>query len=392
MILITNGRLVTEDGILTGYDLYIEGDEIKGVVKKGTLTPEEGWELVDVNDAIVAPGFVDIHADYIEQMAAPRPTSMFDFNICIREVEKILINSGITTMFHSLSLCGEDEFMSKPIRYSENVKRLVDIIDRAHNSQHLIRHRFHARLEIDNLKEVDSLKQYIKDNKVHMLSFMDHSPGQGQYRDLEVYRRTIKGYRRLSEDKIEELIENSRQKERITTETLAEIAELAAERGIALASHDDDSIEKLELVKGFGTSISEFPITLEVARRASQMGMHVIAGAPNVLLGGSHSGNLSAAEAIINNTVDILCSDYYPAALLHGVFILHRKYHQDLAKMFNLVTINPARAVKLDHLIGSIKEGKKADLLIIEELEEEFPVITGVYVDGKLVSKTNYRR
>ena len=392
MYLITNGQIVTENGILKDHELLIEEDIIKKICKTGETTIENGLQVIDAQNGYISPGFIDIHADYIEHMAAPRPTSLMDFNISIRETEKILINNGITTMFHSLSLIkAEDEYGIKPIRHSENVKKFIDVIDKTHTSKHLIRHRFHARLEIDNFDEIDNLKTYIKENKVHMVSFMDHSPGQGQYRDLEVYRKTLKGYQDLTDDYIDNLIETKQVKEKMTIDMIKEIAALAIEKNIAVASHDDDCIEKLELVKSCGTEISEFPITLEVAKGACALGMHIIAGAPNVLLGGSHSGNLSAIEAITNNTVDILCSDYYPAALLHAIFILHEKHGQDLGKMFNLVSINPAKAVKMDHLIGSIKENKKADLLIIEKVEDDFPVITSVFVDGQLISKTNYR-
>lgn len=172
---------------------------------------------------------------------------------------------------------------------------------------------------------------------------------------------------------------------------MKEIAALAQEYQIAIASHDDDTLEKLELVHSFGTTISEFPITLEVANRARNLGMFTTAGAPNVLLGGSHSGNLGAAEAIQNQAIDILCSDYYPAAMLHAIFTLVNEYDMDLADMMKLVTLNPAKAVKMDHEIGSIREGKKADMLIIENISDDFPVITGVFVDGKLIQKTNYR-
>jgi len=392
MILITNGQIVTENGILVDHDIYIERDLIKAIVKKGEGNLNGVTEVIDAHNGIVSPGFIDIHADYIEHMAAPRPTSLIDFNISIRETEKILINNGITTMFHSLSLCkDEDQFLNKPIRYSENVKKFVDIIDNTHKNKHLIRHRFHARLEIDNFEVIGSLKDYIKENKVHLISFMDHSPGQGQYRDLEIYKKTLKGYKDVTDNYLDEIIEQSKAKDKMTIDMIKEIAELGLEKNIAIASHDDDTIEKLALVKEFGTNISEFPITIEVAKNAYELGMYVLAGAPNVLMGGSHSGNLSAAEAIINNTVNILCSDYYPASLLHAIFILNKEYDQDLGQMFNLVTINPAKAVKMDNLIGSIKENKKADIIIIEKIEEDFPVITTTLVDGKVISKINYR-
>jgi alpha-D-ribose 1-methylphosphonate 5-triphosphate diphosphatase len=314
-----------------------------------------------------------------------------DFNISIRETEKVLVNAGITTMFHSLSLYGIDLFETKPIRSDENVTKLIDIISKTHNEKHLIRHRFHARFEIDNVNGVERLKEYIKNGKVNLLSFMDHTPGQGQYRNIEMYKKILKGYRDVTDSEVDEMIKERKDKEVLTVGTIEELANLAKERNISIASHDDDSFEKIEFVKGIGATISEFPITIEVANYAKKGGMLVTVGAPNILLGGSHSGNLSALEAIRENCVDILCSDYYPAAMLHSVFVLNEKYNMDLCEMFKLVTINPAKAVKMDNLIGSIKEGKKADILIIEKLDG-LPVITTVFVDGKLMSKINYRR
>jgi len=389
--LITNGQIITENGILKDHDLLIEGDVIKSIIKKGEIDREGVEEVIDANNGFISPGFIDIHSDYIETMAAPRPTSLMDFNLSIRETEKILITHGITTMFHSLSLYNSSEFSYKPIRTAENVRKFVELIHKRHSCKHLIRHRFHARFEIDNFQEVENLKSYIKDDKVHLVSFMDHTPGQGQYRDLEIYRKTLKGYQDLTDKEFDTIIENNQKKEKLTIERIKEIANLALEKEIAIASHDDDSIEKLELVKSLGAMISEFPITLDIAKKAKEMGMFTIAGAPNVLLGGSHSGNLSATDAIINDTIDILCSDYYPPALLHAIFILHEKHGQDLSKMFNLVTINPAKAVNMDSIIGSIEENKKADIIIIEKINDDFPVITTVFVDGKLISKTNYR-
>jgi alpha-D-ribose 1-methylphosphonate 5-triphosphate diphosphatase len=318
--------------------------------------------------------------------------ALMDFSLALREAERELIAHGITTMFHSLSLYRTSEFGVNKIREAENVDRLVEIIHRSHHDPHLVRHRFHARFEIDNLDQLDMLEGYIRDRKVHLLSFMDHSPGQGQFRDLEMYRKTLKGYRALNDREFDSIVEHHRTKEKMTLDKVEELTSLAREYGIATASHDDDSAEKIALVSGWGTTISEFPITLEVAKAARAAGMHTVAGAPNILLGGSHSGNLSAAEAILADAVDILCSDYYPAALLHAVFAMHRQHGLDLARMFRLVTLNPAIAVGMDKEFGSIEEGKRADLLMIEQLDGDFPVITGVWVDGALVSRTSYRR
>ncbi|MGG7151101.1 phosphonate metabolism protein PhnM [Clostridium neonatale] len=389
MYLLTNGRIVTEEGILQEYDLLIEDDVIRKIAERGSVRTI-GVEKIDVKGSYIAPGFVDVHSDYIENMASPRPTSIMDFNISLREAEKVLLNNGITTMFHSLSFYGLDLFENKPVRKRENVIKLMDVINKTHNEKHLIRHRFHARVEIDSIDEVENIKNYIKEGNVHLLSFMDHTPGQGQYSDIDTYRKILKGYKNVSDSEIDDMVEARRNKTTITVDVMKEMAELAKERNIAIASHDDDSVEKIEFVEELGATISEFPITMDVASAAQEKGMLTIAGAPNVLLGKSHAGNLSAAEAIKEKCIDILCSDYYPAAMLHSIFKLNENYDIDLCEAFKYVTINPAKAVKMDNVIGSIKEGKKADLLIIEKLDE-VPVITSVFVDGKLMSRINYR-
>ncbi|KJZ97070.1 alpha-D-ribose 1-methylphosphonate 5-triphosphate diphosphatase, partial [Clostridium sp. IBUN13A] len=351
MYLLTNGKIITEEGIIEGYDILIENDIIKKICKNGEVDSDE-IEVINAYGGFISPGFIDIHADYIENMSSPRPTSIMDFNLSLRETEKVLINTGITTMYHSLSLYGKDIFENKPIRSDENVIKLIDTIENTQNKRHLIRHRFHARFEIDNVKGVERLKKYIRDGKINLLSFMDHTPGQGQYRNIETYRKTLKGYKDVTDSEIDEMIEERQFKDTITSETIEEIAHMAKDRNISIASHDDDSFDKIDFIKGIGATISEFPITMDVAKYAREKGMFTIAGAPNVLLGKSHSGNLSASEAIKDNCIDILCSDYYPAAMLHSVFILNEKYNMDLCEMFKLITINPAKAVKIDNILG----------------------------------------
>lgn len=391
MYIIHSGKIVTEQTILEGFVVVVEGELIRAIIPKEQIGDYPEARLIDARGGYISPGFIDIHSDYIETIASPRPTSMMDFDISLREAEKILISHGITTMFHSLSFYKEDVFSHKPMRNPTNIQRMVDAIETTHNRLHLIRHRLHARFEIDNIDEVDQLVKNIEDGKVHLLSFMDHTPGQGQYRNLEVYRETLKGYRDISDEDVNVLIAERQSMECLTTQKIKEVADIARAHGIAVASHDDDDIKKLDLVKSFGTTISEFPITLEVAAKAKELGIHTIAGAPNVMLGGSHSGNLSAAEAISQGCMDILCSDYYPPALLHAVFDLHEKYGNNLHEMFMMVTLNPAKAVKMDDELGSIKVGKRADLLVIERMDDGYPMLTTTMVNGVLITTTNYR-
>lgn len=292
-------------------------------------------------------------------------------------------------MYHSLALVGSDENKYRPIREAENVWKLVDLIDQVSASSRLLRHRVHARFEIDNIDEVERLKKRIAEKKIHLISFMDHTPGQGQFRDLEVYKKKVKGYNGAGAD-MAEIMADHQAKQKLTIDAVREIARFAQDHQIAIASHDDDTVEKLEAVVSFGAAISEFPITLEVAGMAKRIGMMTVAGAPNVILGGSHSGNLSAAEGVRERSIDILCSDYYPAAMLHAVFQLVEQGYATMVDAIKMITLHPAKAVRIDKDYGSIREGKKADLLVLKKTDDGLPTVTVVWVDGKLVQKTNY--
>ncbi|TKI70635.1 phosphonate metabolism protein PhnM [Lysinibacillus mangiferihumi] len=390
MLAIINGVIVTEQQFLKNHIVLVEDNLINGIVHEADIDLH-GIEVLDAKGGYVSPGFVDIHSDYIETIVSPRPTSVMSMNIGLRESERILMTHGITTIFHSLSYYGDDKYSHKAIRNPENVQKCVDAIYASHEEPHLIRHRLHARFEIDSIDQIPNLERNIKDGKVHLLSFMDHTPGQGQYRNLEIYKNIMRGYRSMSDQEANVLIQNQVDKAKMTFDDIERLSRLAIEHNIAVASHDDDDVAKLQLVQSYGTTISEFPITLDVAKEAKKMGMQTIAGAPNILNGGSHSGNLSASEAIQAQVIDIICSDYYPPAMLHGIFELSKQYDEDLHRLFQLVTINPARAVNLDHEIGSIEVGKKADILIIEQMEDGYPVVTTTMVDGNIIMQTNYR-
>ncbi|WP_040984282.1 phosphonate metabolism protein PhnM [Oceanobacillus jeddahense] len=390
MYIIHNGKVVTESTILENHAVVIKDDLIHSIIPEEKVSHFKEAESIDADGGYISPGFIDIHSDYIETVVSPRPSSVMDFQLSLREAEKILISHGITTMFHSLSFYRKEMMTHKQIRHPENMQQMVDTIHRSQNQLHMIRHRLHARFELDNIEGINQLVENIHDDKVHLLSFMDHTPGQGQYRNLEIYRENTKVHRNLSDEEVSVLIAERKSTELLTMEKITEVAALAQKKGIAIASHDDDNVQKLDLVKAYGTTISEFPITLEIAREAKKHGLQTIVGAPNILLGGSHSGNLSAKEAIECRCADILCSDYYPAALLHAIFQLHDR-GEDLHQMFMMVTLNPAQAVAMDNEIGSIKQGKKADLLVIKRMQDGYPMLTNTMVNGELMTTTNYR-
>lgn len=384
MIEIKNGRIVTPNEVIEGKSLLIEDGCIYDICEfDGTAD-----KVIDAHGRYVMPGFIDIHSDKVEKVVNPRPTAVFDFELGLKEVEKELLQQGITTIFHSFSIYENAMLGTSLLRTKENVGKMAELISDLHNRQHLIHHRCHLRLEIDNLEVYDIAKDMMARNLISEISFMDHTPGQGQYKDLDVYRRS--GYK-CDGMTDEEILNWHKNRPKLTFDQMKELAELAHSKNITVASHDDDTIEKLEMNKEIGVDISEFPITIDVAKEAKKKGFYTIVGAPNILLGGSHSGNMSAADAILNGCADILCSDYYPQAMLHSIFIMHHKYGVSIPEMVNKVSLNPAKAARIDKEYGSLEKGKRADILIVDELDG-YPVTTHVLVDGRTTSRVEYRR
>ena len=389
MIAIKNGRIVTPDEIIENKVLLIEDDRIFGF--SDTTTKAE--RVVNAHDRYVIPGLIDVHCDKIEHYIQPRPTSQLDFEYALKVFERDLLGAGITTIYHSLSLFKNEFFGKNLMRSFENVKKIADLIANIHLRYHLIHHRLHLRVEVDNPEAYDIVTAMIEQKQLHLLSFMDHTPGQGQYRDMDIYKETVFKYsgKEAANFDFDSVIEYHKNKETLSFFHLRKLAELAHREKIAVASHDDDCISKLELNSNISIEISEFPIDLDVAKKAKELGFYTVVGAPNILRGGSHSGNLSALEAILADCVDIICSDYYPAAILQSLFYLHRKHYLSLPQVINKATLNPAIATKIADNYGSISIGKKADLLIVEVLDD-YPIITHAFVDGKTTSRIEYRR
>ena len=417
-LIIRGGNVVTETEILPNHDIAIRQGTIVDIkptlanarTKDADTAETEhpglaidvatGLPVVDARGAYVVPGMVDIHSDYIESVASPRPSVVMDLPTSLYKVDRELVAHGVTTIYHSLSVYGSRMFDHKPIRNFENVSKLLDSIADIREGEehdHLIRHRLHLRVELDAVDRVNEIEQYLKEDKVDLLSFMDHTPGQGQYRDLLVYANTMKGYKdNMSDEEVQKLIADRQNAAKVSPEDMSRLAALAHERGISLASHDDDSTEKLEFMKTMDAVISEFPIDMKTAHEARERGMYTLAGAPNVMLGHSHSGNLSAREGVQEGAIDMLCSDYYPAALIDAVFVLHRECGMSLPAAFALVTANPAKAVGVDDEYGSLAVGKRADILLVREIgcgpqsEATTPVITRAFVGGNSVYRSHY--
>ena len=178
MIAIINGNIVQEHGILKDHALLIEQERIYDIVPQAKLSSMRIDEVYNAYGGYITPGFIDMHSDHIEAMAAPRPSSIMDMELAVYEFEKECCTHGITTMFHSVSIW--EGVGASPMRRPELVRQLADIIEKSHTQLHLIHHRFHMRFEIDNQKQFPLMLDYLRQKRVHLISFMDHTPGQGQ--------------------------------------------------------------------------------------------------------------------------------------------------------------------------------------------------------------------
>ncbi|WP_198470835.1 alpha-D-ribose 1-methylphosphonate 5-triphosphate diphosphatase [Acetomicrobium sp. S15 = DSM 107314] len=382
-LMIDGANIVLPNGMLEEGYLRIE-DGIIIDVGAGRPSPEKGISYIDASGLYILPGLIDIHSDAVEKEVQPRPNVTIPIPSSCRELERKLAAVGITTIFHSLSFSG-----GEGIRSNALAAECARFIRRRADQEHLIRNLVHLRYEIGNTKALELIYELLEEGACDLVSFMDHTPGQGQYRDVSQYHHYIKKTFWLEDKDCQRLIEEKIQaRQRVDFRALSNLARSAKDAGIPLASHDDDSPERVEVASAMGVDVMEFPMNLETAKYARNLGLHVCVGAPNLLQGRSHNGNLSAQVAVEDGAADILCSDYYPPALLKGIFKLADN-GMDISRAVNLASLNPAIALGLDDEIGSLEVGKKADFILVR-LEENDPLVITTVTEGKIVLTYNY--
>jgi alpha-D-ribose 1-methylphosphonate 5-triphosphate diphosphatase len=376
---IYNAKIVLPERIVKGY-LLIEGNRISEIIE-GSF-PKNDWQaelvMIDAQGAYVMPGMIDMHSDAIEKEIQPRPNSLFPISMAFQELDKKLPGSGITTMYHDWG-----------VRNTDTVLEIIDTINCMKVKRSRINHKIHLRYEIVFLEGINTLESLVRERSIDFMSYMDHTPGQGQFKDIEALKEfTIKSYGRKEED-IDAFLDKTEERLiKIDWSRLIRLAQAAKSKGIHLASHDDDTQEKIETLFACGGAISEFPINLETAKYAKSKGIFVSVGAPNIVRGKSHSNNMKAIDAIRNQAADIICSDYLPSAMLPAVFSLTREGIK-LPEAVKMVTLNPAKALGIAQEVGSIETGKHADLLIVEQYED-YPVVRKTIVGGKIVYQSDF--
>ncbi len=385
--LIKGAHIVLPDRVVHG-DLLIVGRKIERIIpKKERRVLEENIRIIDAGGMYLLPGMIDLHSDAIEKEIEPRPKTHFPIRSSLYELEKKLAASGITTIYHSISMGGETGL---GVRNNKTVVEIIKNINRSSRERFMIRHRVHLRYEVTNLPGLAIVRDLLKQRMIHLLSFMDHTPGQGQYTVPGSYEEYMMKARGFTEEEARSMVEKLKSwQKQVDVQVLKETANFARQQRISVASHDDDTPAKIDKILDFGVTISEFPINLNTALYARSRGIHVAVGAPNVVRGSSHANNLRAIDAIRAGAADIICSDYYPPAMLAAVFKLVEEGIR-LPEAVCLVSLNPARAVGLEQQYGSIEVGKQADLVFVE-LYQGYPFIRKTMVGGRLIYQAEYQ-
>jgi len=384
-LLITNVRIVTPDSVIERGALRVRGGRIVSLAPgrpphaAGRERAEE--EEVDGQGRLLLPGFIDVHNDGIEQEMEPRPGAVFPLSVALASLESQLVAHGVTTIFHSFSFMDGREGTLHPDSLDPAIRELIRIRRRG-----AIRHLVHARYEMVETHHAERFDRLIDDGLLNLVSFMDHTPGQGQYRDrAHLVTYYVRKYGTAPSEV--ETILRERQKRASDPSipvTLERLAARVRRAGLPIASHDDDTAEKIRRMQALGASISEFPVTLHAAAEAARRGMHVAVGAPNVLRGGSTTDNLNALDAVEAGSAGILCSDYFAPALLPAVFKVAGEGRAGLVDAVRMASTNPAVAVGLGGEIGAIEPGRRADLILVS-VASGLPTVVGAWVDGRRV-------
>jgi alpha-D-ribose 1-methylphosphonate 5-triphosphate diphosphatase len=376
---IANTQIVTPAGVRENASLRVE-DGIITRIADGDLN---GTRVIDGAGNFLFPGFIDIHSDAIEKGIEPRPNTFFPVDIAVYELDKKIASCGITTMYHSLSFAELEVGL-------RNNSTAAGIIRKINKLSHKLKvnTRIHARFEITDLGAVPFLQGLIRDELVQLFSFMDHSPGQGQFRDILAFKSYYGPVYAKSDAEMDDIIERKLEaKKNHTPAIIAEMIATCREHNIPIASHDDDSREKIHWLKEMDIGMTEFPVNIEAIRTARELEVNVCLGSPNVVRGQSQAKNLNAREAISWGFGDILCSDYSPMTMLHAVLTLERLGILPLHEAINMVSLNPARAVGIADHTGSLQEGKAADMVVVDH-SDDFPRVLKTFVGGREVFAT----
>ncbi len=379
-IVFTNARLVLADRVVEGSLRAVDG--VIEAVDDGPLAGPDA-EIVDLGGDHLMPGMVELHTDNLERHMRPRPGADWPAMAAVLAHDAELAGCGITTVFDALAL---GDVQGDGVRVHRMREMLDGIGTAASEGLAKIDHRLHLRCEISCADLPEIVESLIDDPLVSLLSIMDHTPGQRQFKTLDKYIAYYKRKLSLDDDAMGDFIEARRaDQERYAEPNRRKIVDLARARGLSLASHDDATPEHVAEAVADGMTIAEFPTTPEAAESSHAHGLAVLMGAPNLVRGGSHSGNVAAVDLARAGHLDIVSSDYAPASLLHSVFLLTEgDTPLGLPEAVATVTRTPARAAGLSDR-GELAPGQRADVVRVRDTDHH-PVIRGVWTAGHRVA------
>jgi alpha-D-ribose 1-methylphosphonate 5-triphosphate diphosphatase len=368
MTVLTNAKIVLPDAVITG-SLSIDN----GII--GRIGDDASGE--DLDGDFLIPGIIDLHTDNLERQVLPRSNARWPSRSAFLSHDAQCAAAGITTVFDALCL-GDIGFEKHRLKtYEEGVRDLAALAQAGVlKAQHLL----HLRCELPAPEMPDMLAGAINNPYLRLVSLMDHSPGGGQYANVETYRqmRVKEGF---SDPEITEMISFLQDtQETYHAPNRRFVLETMKRTGIPIASHDDLNAAEIARNHAEGITIAEFPVTMEAAVAARAHGGKTIAGAPNIVRGGSHSGNVAVLDLIRAGVLDALASDYVPAAMLEAAFICAHENVLHLPAAIALISSGPADLVGL-HDRGRIVEGLAADLVRVR-LHDGLPVIRAVWRRG----------
>jgi alpha-D-ribose 1-methylphosphonate 5-triphosphate diphosphatase len=373
---IRNARIVLADEVIEG------GVQLRdGAIASVDQGASGMADSIDLDGDFLMPGFIELHTDNFERHLMPRPKVRWPELPALLAHDAECAAAGITTVYDALGVGDADPEAMR----GQEMGPIVDALKHARN-QGLLRanHLLHIRCELPAPNARSLFEPFEDEPLVRLMSLMDHTPGQRQWENIDQARTYYTGKKGWSSEKFERAVAESRElQSRYAEPHRAHFTDYAKQRGIQLASHDDTLPEHVQEAHAEGVQISEFPTRVEAAREARKLGMSTVMGAPNVMRGGSHSGNVAAAELARLGLLDVLSSDYVPASLLGAAMRLTRDAGFSLPAAVSTITRNPAQALGLDDR-GEIRVGLRADLVRVRMCNDQ-PVVRAVWRDGERV-------
>lgn len=374
---LANARLVLCDTVVTG-SIRIENGQITEITEGGTV-PDGA---ADCRGDFIIPGLVELHTDNLERHIEPRPEVDWPHLSAILAHDGELASTGITTVFDALRV---GSIHGGKMRYAPYARKLANELLEAQAAGHLkISHFLHLRAEICSETLLEELAEFGPEDHVGILSLMDHTPGQRQFRDLAALKTYLSKKRGFNDAAFAEHVANLKKLQKAHGEKhLAGAVSEARRLGAVLASHDDTTAEQVAISDGHGVGFAEFPTTRKAAVACRDHDVAVMMGAPNIIRNGSHSGNVSACELAQAGLLNIVSSDYVPSALLLSAFRLAGIW-QDLPRAVSCVTQNPAKAAGLTDR-GRLKPGMRGDVVRVG-LAGKTPLVRAAWSHGQRVS------